>query len=153
MKLIDLQLIVVTRKPSQTDWSFTLSCAASDPASLLSESTAFPFMFFVHFGVSLSSLLPLKLRCHPFPRLSSRFFSLVASLRVRGFHQSPSGFPARLSLCLKFSYSAYTLCLSDARFFFLFHLKIIKDVRVGAQSVFCSGVSPKYFWLFLIREK
>lgn len=50
MKLIDLQLIVMTRQLKRVSEHVS-------ERSVLSELTPFPFMFFVHFAVSLSSLL------------------------------------------------------------------------------------------------
>lgn len=101
------------------------------PASVKSEFTLFPLLLFMHFGVSLSFSLPLKVllsfafRCqiHSLPCLSSWFFSLVLLLFWRGgrgwevFIRVPQGFLS-LSNCvyfffLEFSYSADTLIHCD----------------------------------------
>lgn len=63
-------------------------------------------VIYMNFGVSLSFPPPVKVwllfsfccQIRPFLCLSSWFFSLVVSLWVRGFHQSPSGFPVSLQL-------------------------------------------------------
>lgn len=95
------------------------------PAPMISEFTLSPLMLFMHFGVSLSFPLLVKVllsfafccQIHPFPSLSSWFFSFVFVFMGERFFISPSGFPVSFRLCvflfLEFSYSADTLIHSD----------------------------------------
>lgn len=107
----------------------------------ISLNVIYALWCFCHF------LLLLKFRCHSLSVAVSLLvililFSSLAFMGERGFHQSPSGFPVSLQLCvflfLEFSYSADTLIRSDLH-------------SPGRASVFGSRVSLNIILFLLLK--